>query len=148
PTLSLHDALPIWRALEEAVGFLGSKVINHKRKCAHLPHFKRLARRKNAPPFERELARLVLKHARMEEGKRVRGLPEVYECDMDLFNALTHVLGYRLGDKLYYALISGEIEKNEILELFFDSFDGEGDALATYLYLNHRTASVKLPQRM
>ena len=64
-----------------------------------------------------------------------------------MFNAVTHALGYRLGDKLYYALIGGEIQKTEIRELFFDSLDGDGDALASYLYWAARTRDVVLPER-
>lgn len=137
-----------WRVMEEAIGFLGSKVINHKRKCAHLGHFKRIARSKSATPFEKDLARLVRKHARLERGERVRGSSEVYECSADLFNAVTHVLGYQLGDRLYYGLVRGELAKSEIRDLFFDSFEGKGDALATYLYLAARTQNVILPERM
>ena len=32
------------RCLEEALGFLGSKVINHRRKCAHEPYFERVVK--------------------------------------------------------------------------------------------------------
>lgn len=136
------------RIIEEAIGFLGSKLINHKRKCAHLQHFERLARSRSAGPEEKRLARLVLRHTRLESGKRVRGMAEVYECEVDLFNALTHVLGYRLGDKLYYGLVQGEITKVEIRELFLDSLEEDGAALTTYLYLLSRTATVRIPERM
>ena len=136
------------RALEEAVGFLGSKLINHKRKCAHLPYFERTARSRSASAQEKTLARLVVKHARMEEGKRVRGMLELYDSDPDMFNALTHVLGYRLGDKLYYGLVRGQLAKSEIRELFFDSFAEEGAALSTYLYLTARTFGVRIPDNL
>lgn len=137
-----------WRALEEAVGFLGSKVINHKRKCAHLPQMAKLYRSRQTNPFDKEVARLVLKHGRITGGKRVRGLSEVYECDMELFNAVTHAVGYMLGDRLYYGLVSGRISKSEIRDLFYDPFSGEGDALSTYLYLASITADVALPERL
>jgi hypothetical protein len=135
------------RCLEEAVGFLGSKLVNHKRKCAHLPHFERIMRRRAAPKEERDLARLVLLHARMERGEKPRGLSFIYESDADLFNAVTHVLGYRLGDKLYYALVRGLMSKQEIRALFFDDWQDEGAALTTFLYLSMRTRKVDIPER-
>jgi uncharacterized iron-regulated protein len=135
------------RCLEEAMGFLGSKLVNHKRKCAHLPHFERLARSRVTSPEERELARLVILHAKMEQGERPRGLARIYETDADLFNAVTHVIGYRLGDKLYYALVRGQMAKDDIRSLFFDAWEEEGAALTTYLYLSMRTRDVKVPER-
>jgi uncharacterized iron-regulated protein len=135
------------RVLEEALGFLGSKLMNHKRKCAHIPYFERTLRTPGASRRDKSLARLVLLHARLASGKRVRGMSEVYECDAEMFNAVTHALGYQLGDKLYYALIDGSLEKSEIRPLFFDRFDEEGSTLATYLQLAARTRDVRIPDR-
>ena len=136
------------RCFEEALGFLGSKIINHKRKRAGLSYFRRLLRDRRAAPGERTLARLVLMHARMESGARVRGMAQVYECDADMFNAVTHVLGYRLGDKLYYGLVQGHLRKAEVRDLFFDTFATEGSALTTYLYLKVKTQKVRVPKRL
>ncbi|HET6346149.1 MAG TPA: ChaN family lipoprotein [Myxococcota bacterium] len=133
------------RCIEEALGFLGSKVINHKRKRPGLQYFRRVRASSTATPREKELARLVLKHATMEQGRKVRGMNEVYECDADMFNAVTHVLGYRLGDKMYYGLLDGVLRKAEVRDLFFDTFEEEGTALSTYLYLQARTAGVRSP---
>ncbi len=136
------------RCLEEAIGFLGSKLINHKRKCADLPHFERILRSRHARPGERELGRFVLMHARAERGERVPGLAKIFETDADMFNAVTHVLGYRLGNKLYYALVRGQIDKAEIRALFFDPWDDEGAAMATYFYLASRAGGIKLPEQL
>lgn len=135
------------RCIEEALGFLGSKVINHKRKRPGLQYFRRLRTSKSANPRDKLMAKLVLRHASMETGKRTRGMSEVYECDADMFNAITHILGYRLGDRVYYALLQGILQKDEIREQFLDSFEEEGSALSTYLYLISRTANVKSPTR-
>lgn len=136
------------RCLEEAIGFLGSKIVNPRRKCAHAPHFERVLRSRNASATERELAHFVLMHLRMEAGRRVRGLRRVYETDADMFNAVTHVLGYRLGDALFYGLISGAIAKDEIRNIFFDPFEDEGSALSTYIYFTARTRDVRIPERV
>lgn len=143
----LLDAFYI-HCFEETLGFLGSKLINHKRKGPSTASLEQQARSRTTPKRERQMARLVLKHLRMETGVRVRGMSEVYECDADMFNAVTHILGYRLGDRLYYGLVSGELTKQEIRQRFFDTFEEEGSALATYLYLIATTANVKLPERL
>ncbi|MBI5507401.1 MAG: ChaN family lipoprotein [Deltaproteobacteria bacterium] len=136
------------RCIEEALGFMGSKLINHKRKRASVEALQREARSRTASPAERHVARLVLRHLSMETGKKVHGISEVYGCDVDAFNAVTHILGYRLGDRLYYGLVSGQIRKAEVHNLFLDPMEEEGAALATYLYLLGRTAKVKVPERM
>ena len=90
----------------------------------------------------------MLRHIAKEGGRKVRHMSEVYDCDAEDFNAVTHILGYRLGDRLYYGLTSGQIRKAEARALFMDSFAEEGSALTTYLYLVGRTARVKVPERM
>ncbi len=136
------------RCLEEALGFLGSKLINHKRKHVTLEALAREKRSRAASRRDRLLATLVLRHVGMEAGKKVRGMGTVYSCDAGMFNAVTHVLGYRLGERLYYSLVDGLITKEEVRKVFLDRFDEEGDALTTYLYLVGRTATVKVPERM
>jgi hypothetical protein len=135
------------RCLEEAIGFLGSKLINHKRKCPHVNHFEQVLRSRAASAEDRKLARMVLKHDRAARSRRVRGLTSLFTSGPDLFNALTHVIGYQLGDRLYYGLVAGSINKAEIRSLFFDTFEDEGSALATYLYLAWRCVEVKVPER-
>lgn len=134
-------------ALEEAIGFLGSKLVNHKRKCTHPSGFENILRSKRSTAFEKEVARLVLRHARMERGANVRNIGRIYECSPGLFNAVTHAVGYALGDRLYYALVDGIVDKSEVRTLFLQPFSNEGDALTTYLYYSARTDSVQLPER-
>ena len=136
------------RCIEEAIGFMGSKIINHKRKCPRVPDLKRLARGRNSKDGQKEMARLALRHIRMEKGQKVRNLSEVYECDIDIFNGVTHILGYRLGERLFYALVDNMLAKSEVRELFFDHLEEEGEAILSYLYLIARTSEVALPERM
>ena len=56
---------------------------------------------------------------------------QLYRRDADLFNAVTHSLGYILGERLYYALATGHILKREVRELFVDPLDDEGAPLLT-----------------
>ena len=133
------------RCIEEALGFLGSKIINHRRKALDVDDFERLRTARTAAPEQKLLARLVLRHVRMETGIKVRNMAQVYSCDADMFNRVTHVLGYRLGNRLYYGLVQNHLQKAHIRALFFDTFEEEGTALATYLYWLTRTATVRLP---
>jgi hypothetical protein len=137
-----------FRVINEAIGFLGSKLINHKRKCPHEREFARVMRDHKAEPFTRKLARYVVQHRKMEKGQKTHGLREVYAADVDMFNAVTHALGYMLGDKLYYALVNDLVSKEDVRDLFFDNFEEEGAALSTYLALVARIDRVKIPTRV
>lgn len=137
------------RALNEAIGFLGSKLINHKRKCPHAEDFARMLAEDRGVrhPFDLQVADFVVKHRKMEQGKGARGLKEMYTSDADTFNAVTHALGYMLGDKLYYAMVEGLVSKSDARELYYDRFEEDGAALSTYLALVARVEKVKLPRR-
>ncbi len=134
------------RCMEEAIGFLGSKLLNHRRKAPGDTALQKMKRSKE--PHERALARAVLKHAQLEEGQKVRGMREVYESDANAFDAITHVIGYRLGERLYYSVVSGDIAKRDIRDLFFEKFEEPGNALMTFFSLVARTRNVKMPERL
>lgn len=136
------------RCLEEALGFLGSKIINHKRKCAREADLLRLRRARTTSVTLREMARLALKHIRMEQGWPVRDMSDVYGCGAAMFNAVTHVLGYRLGERLYHGLVEGQLHKATVRQLFYERFEGEGVAISRYFGLVADTAEVELPTRM
>lgn len=134
------------RCLEEALGFLGSKIVNHKRKAPNLVVLEREARK--GTKQQKEVVRLVNKHLRMEQGKRIRSTKDLYDVSKDVLNQVTHVLGYLLGERMYYALMTGLLVKGMVRDLFTQSFAEEGDALATYLFLATCTRDVKIPERM
>jgi uncharacterized iron-regulated protein len=135
------------RTLEEAYAFCGSKIVNPRRKCPHEPEFERLARGRSR--FERILARAVLDHRRVERGRRSPGaLRRLHAAGGPvLFNAVTHALGYMLGERLYYALVSGRMPKSDVRELFLDPLAEEGAAFLTYFDLSKRLAGVRIPPR-
>ena len=107
-----------------------------------------MKRSRNTSPEAKELARMVIKHAAITRGEPVRGMNEVYECDAELFNQVTHVIGYQLGDKLFYAWMDGRFEKSEIRDLFFDHFEEEGSAITTYFQLAVRVQNLDIPERL
>jgi len=136
------------RALEEAYAFCGSKIVNPRRKCPHEPEFEKLAR--GRPGFNREVARLVLDHLRIERGERSGGaLRKLYRSGgAELFNAVTHSLGYMLGERLYYALATGRMLKAEVRLLFLDPLEDDGVPFLTYLDLSKRLSDVRIPKRV
>ncbi len=136
------------RALEEAFAFFGSKIVNPRRKCAQEIDWLRLAHR--APDaFTRDVARMVLRHLRIERGETRRSaLRDIYaSAGPELFNAVTHALGYLLGEKLYYALAAGRIAKSELRELFLDPLEDEGAPLLVYLDLTTRLRDLVVPRQ-
>lgn len=148
------------RVLNEAIGFMGSKIVNPKRKGVHPTELTALA---TAPPDERgpatiggeerpvrpldlDAARFVLGHKRMERGETVPWLTEVFIAGADMFNAVTHILGYMLGDQLYYGLVRGRLSPKLARQLYFESFEEEGAALARYLDLVARVGRLRTPR--
>jgi len=134
------------RALEEAYAFCGSKIVNPRRKCPHEPEFQRLLRAPEAGAFTREVARFVLHHRAMESGGRA-ARPATARAGPALFNAVTHSLGYMLGERLYYALATGRLLKREVRELFLDPLVEDGEPFLAYMALSRRLAGVKIPKR-
>jgi len=65
-----------------------------------------------------------------------------------VFDGAAHLLGYVLGDLLYYGLTDGVIAKAAIRDLFAARLDGEGEALAAYLDLSEKLRGVRLPRRI
>ncbi len=161
------------RILNEAIGFMGSKLVNAKRKCVHARDLEKVAREADGPPAPRghrrrpaprlastgghepgglsaidvETAQYVVAHKKMERGKHVPWLAQVFEGDAQLFNAVTHALGYILGDHLYYALVRGVLTKEDAKRLYAEPFEDEGAALMLYFELAARVRKVRIPPR-
>ena len=140
--------------LHEALGFFGSKIINHKRKCYHAKDFYKLIsyfESISAQPerhLEFETALLVYQCKKLEsQGEGISDL-EIFRKRPDLFFTVTHALGYMLGDQLYYALLENQITKTEIRHLFFDPWKGYGKPFQTYWAQLTRIKNTKIPKRM
>jgi uncharacterized iron-regulated protein len=134
------------RALEEAYAFCGSKIVNPRRKCPHEVEFERMLRGGDA--FTRRVARYVLAHRAVETGGRTRGAHRLSKAGPALFNAVTHSLGYMLGERLYYGLATGVCSKSYVRELFVNPLEEEGEAFAMYMMLSRRLAGVRIPKRV
>lgn len=133
------------RALEEAFAFFGSKIVNPRRKTAHPEDFEK--RRRTCAGADRRIAELVLAHLALENGLRAGAFKKFYGAsDPDLFNDVTHALGYILGDRMYWALIRGELTRQEARRLFREPLDGDGEAFALYFATARRFSKVRVPR--
>jgi len=140
--------------LHEALGFFGSKIVNHKRKCFHEKDFANLlayfqtVKVPSERMLEYETAHLVTEYKRLErKGKHLENT-EIFRSRMDLFLSLTHALGYMLGDRLYYGLMNGKIKKADIKHLFMDPWEDEGAPVEAYMKTFRKVKGVRIPKRM
>lgn len=140
--------------LNEACAFFGSKVINPKRKADHTGRLRTMvarARKKASPDPGDLAAAFALEHLSWERGERSRqGALKGAEAlaDPAVFNAAAHLLGYVLGDRLYYGLTDGVVPKALIRDLFLAPLDGDGEAMSTYLEISSEVRDVKIPRRI
>lgn len=127
-----------FRCLEEALGFIGSKIINPKRRSLPISYFSRKAASPTATFYDKQLAKYLKRHAHLENNNKVSNMADVYNCSADMFNAITHILGYQLGDALFSCLYANKISKNKIRDLFFLTYEDRQSAFTQYLYLTYR----------
>jgi len=132
------------RILRKALGYFGSMLINHKRKCwyfrDHHIFVERLARCKLDAPErqQRSISRMVLRHQSREDAflagtsNRLH-LPSIYQGDLDCAYAISRALGYIMGDKLFKGLLQKVVSREEIRELFANPLTGTGTAQRVYL---------------
>jgi hypothetical protein len=129
--------------MHEALGFFGSKIVNHKRPCYTMDDFKNPRRRHPTKPPERiaqlkDIGRFVRKHKRLERNFISRG--RLWDLDQTLYRlppsvhiGVTHALGYMLGEHLFNGLMRGSVDKETIRDLFFVNFSDLTQALGIYL---------------
>ncbi|MFH1874563.1 MAG: ChaN family lipoprotein [Pseudomonadota bacterium] len=140
--------------LHETLGFFGSKLINHKRKCFHEAEFKKLLeylRTIDVPgerSLEKQTAELILEFKKYEKSGIPLLFTNIYRQPMELFLATTHALGYMLGDRLYYAMVDHVVTKAAIKAMFFDPWLESGEPYETYMKLVKKLKGVKIPKRM
>lgn len=139
--------------LHKALGFFGSKVINHKRKTTHLPAFHALLRevqagKRPADDPEALVAGLVLTHKRWERGGQSPGFASWFHQDEATLASAVKALGYLLGEKLYYALVRGQVSRSEVRELFEQPLSGESEAASTYFHWVARVGKTRIPKRI
>ena len=124
-------------ALREAIGYLGTKIIDHKRTCLDVKELESLAARFRGRRLDplmgatRQSVRDSLRHIYAEidwlegRGKRPTFRALAYR-DPDVIAGTTHALGYRLGDNIYRNLVNGKLRRIQLKELFGTSLRGAG----------------------
>ncbi|MEW6026084.1 MAG: ChaN family lipoprotein [Planctomycetota bacterium] len=143
-----------YAVLREAMGFLGSKVINHKRMCYKELDFsdfltqykgKRLSTKHLKEVYQISL--FVAEHKRREkefgETSKWPTYKKVSYLSTDEFISISHALGYMLGDKLYDGVMQGIIKRSEIRSLFQNPLKRRKEPLEKYLHLIGRTQTIK-----
>ncbi len=139
--------------VNEACAFLGSKIINPKRKTEHEGKLRKtIAETKRGlkkMSNEQRAAAFALAHIRLERQKKpISSQVSSFLKDPTVFHQASHILGYILGDRLYYALTSGIITKKMLKSLFEKKIDSPGIALNTYFDLSEKLRNVELPRRI
>ena len=133
-----------YRTMKEAIGFLGSKVIDHKRSCYHRAEFEGLLADTRGKRLDGRLAQIrrvakdVLAHLDFEERRHAgesRGYPRFrnpYDRELAIHLGTTHSLGYILGDRIHAALMSGAVRRAEVRRLFEETFEDPGRPREVY----------------
>lgn len=124
------------RCVEEALGFFGSRLVNPRRQCRQLAEWAELFRARRGE--ERQIAAFLLAH-KAAEGDGAAEAAKLVPLRTDrLFNAVSHGLGYLLGDALHRAFSDGTLSRADIRKLFRDPL---ADPRATYFALVVRTGA-------
>lgn len=142
-----------YNVIREALGFFGSRIINHKRLCSKEEDFRSFIARyacKKVMPYwarqEREVASAVLEHIERERNyidtSVWKAYRKIHYFNLDQWVGVSQSLGYILGDKLYNGVMQDIISRGEMRELFLKPFTGAGEPLKSYLYLVRRAESV------
>ncbi len=130
------------KVIEEALGFFGSKIVNHKRKCFHEKEYRSPIRRDDS------VSRLILRHRDLDRRGSAARPKSLFPAHPHLAFNVAHGLGYMLGDRLYYGLIENVVDKEEAREIFIKHFGAKGAAYALYKKLDRKLRSVKIPGRV
>lgn len=133
-----------YRTMKEAIGWLGSKVINPKRSFYTEQDFYDFLRdnvgRKLSPHDAevRRISRYVKQHKAMERKLFKTGgdkptLRRILHLPISLHIGVTHALGYMLGEKLYQAMVSSLVSKAEMRRLFYEPLHEPDYAFEVYM---------------
>jgi len=144
------------RTLIEAIGFLGSKIINHKRECYRISDYRQFVEEYSNKKLASEMAvmrtvsKFILQHHDYEHNyicsDRDTGkvtLRKIYSQEPDIHLGITHGLGYMLGNQLYQAMITEAIPRSDVRTLFFTKTYEPGVAVKRYFDLCRRLGELQ-----
>ncbi|MBL8914772.1 MAG: hypothetical protein JNM17_28965 [Archangium sp.] len=143
-----HDEAFWARCLEEALGFLGSRLVNPQRRCISLDewvsHFEasQNGKRKRRDVVNQRAIRsadesagavaaftLAISTALRDEPRLAQRL--IPEEQDEQFHGVSHALGYLVGDALARAHSKKKLTTRELAALFVDPFDDPAGTFAT-----------------
>ena len=122
-------------AMREAIGYIGTKIIDHKRSCLDVEQLESLARELEGDALDPLLSatlltvRDTLGHIEAEtswlsgHGK----LPANHDFanrDPDISAGTAHAIGYRMGEQIYTGMVEGRIKRKQVRQLFETSLRG------------------------
>lgn len=112
------------RCLEEALGFVGSRLVHPDRPA---PRHADLADSfRHGRGQAKSVAAYVLAHRAAQDGTQV-AREKLIPSEPKVFDGVSHTLGYLLGDALDLALREGRLRRTELRALFNDPFDAAED---------------------
>jgi len=155
------------RMLHEALGYLGSKVFNPKRKPPSLKLLRRRRRQEKGDPAEVpevssplsvavhfagwHRARDWRKDFRIDSFDRylrTLGLEDgVGDLGPEVLGPLVHLLGYEIGERLWLAFRGGMLPAREVRDLFLADLEAPGVAFEHWHRLAVGLRSVRPPSR-
>jgi hypothetical protein len=136
------------RVIRRALGFVGSLVVNPRRKHwheeDHLLYRRQQYRRRNITSrgkVQREASRWVLLHL-SREGERGMLVRSILDIDDRNLRLVSTGLGQILGYRLYHGMLQGALSRTEVADLFRMKLIGRHQARELYLDLKRRLRRV------
>lgn len=115
------------RCVEEAIGFFGSKLVNPRRRATSLEgwtaHFQHGTRENRA------IAAFVLALSSVDD-VTAPSVRRLLPASLERFHAVSHALGYLLGEALYEAHVKGRLSPARIRALFHDPLESGAHTFA------------------
>lgn len=117
------------RCVEEAIGFFGSKLVNPKRTCPTIDdwasHFR------HGDEGRRQTAAFVLALTSLPD-VTLPSARRLLPTSVEQLNAVSHAIGYLLGEALYRAHHAGRLDRAQLRALFTEPIDSGPQAFARW----------------
>ncbi|MBI1851675.1 MAG: ChaN family lipoprotein [Planctomycetes bacterium] len=132
-----------FRIVRQTLGFLGSKIVNPKRVARDIRHYRAIARvplAPDAPPSERESWRVactVAEHERVVAAHRRKGVvpsprSAPFGSRRERLREAATAIGQDLGERIYQAIVSERVRRQEARALYFASCSSTELAFGVY----------------
>jgi hypothetical protein len=138
-----RQALYFGRILIEAIGYIGSKIINYKRKCGLIADHKNMIKNFRSKRIagrileHRHISQIVLDHFKLENKMVKNKVPKsawnkICKQEPRIFFGVTQALGQMLGERLYNAVMDNRLQKNLIKKIFLLPITTKTDNASRY----------------